>query len=93
LRFRLWRYSRSPELLALRLGPPKAGTVSPAGDAYRLFEQMRLVKQVREASAVDLSMDWLMPYMTKRRVEAGQISVLQRPSRRRDVNTHHPRGL
>jgi CRP/FNR family transcriptional regulator, cyclic AMP receptor protein len=28
---------------------------------------------VREASAVDLSMDWLMPYMTKRRVEAGQI--------------------
>ena len=42
-------------------------------NAYRLFEQMRLVKQVREASAVDLSMDWLMPYMTKRRVEAGQI--------------------
>jgi CRP/FNR family transcriptional regulator, cyclic AMP receptor protein len=42
-------------------------------NAYRLFEQMRLVKQVREATAVDLSMDWLMPYMTKRRVEAGQI--------------------
>jgi hypothetical protein len=28
-------------------------------NTYRLFEQMRLVKQVREASAVDLSMDWL----------------------------------
>ena len=41
-------------------------------NVYRLFEQMHLVKQVREASAVDLSMDWLIPYMTKRRVEAGR---------------------
>jgi CRP/FNR family transcriptional regulator, cyclic AMP receptor protein len=42
-------------------------------NAYRLFEQMHLVKEVRRASASDLSMDWLMPYMTKRRVVAGQI--------------------
>ena len=54
---------------------------------------MRLVKQVCEASAVDLSMDWLMRYITKRRVEAGQILFYKGQSRRRDVNTHHPRGL
>jgi CRP/FNR family transcriptional regulator, cyclic AMP receptor protein len=30
-------------------------------NAYRLFQQMHLVKRVREASAEDLSMDWLMP--------------------------------
>jgi hypothetical protein len=42
-------------------------------NAYRLYEQMRLVKKVREATVEDLSMNWLMHYMTKRRVEAGQI--------------------
>jgi CRP/FNR family transcriptional regulator, cyclic AMP receptor protein len=42
-------------------------------NAYRLYEQMRLVKKVREATVEDLSMNWLMPYMTKRRVEAGEV--------------------
>jgi CRP/FNR family transcriptional regulator, cyclic AMP receptor protein len=42
-------------------------------NAYRLYEQMRLVRKVRVAGNEDLSMDWLMPFMTKRRVEAGQI--------------------
>jgi CRP-like cAMP-binding protein len=42
-------------------------------NVYRLYEQIRLVRKVREASDKDLSMDWLMPYMTKRHVRAGQI--------------------
>ena len=42
-------------------------------NAYRLYEQMRLVGKVRKATVEDLSMNWLMPYMTKRRVEAGEI--------------------
>ena len=42
-------------------------------NAYRLYQQMRLLRKVRAGSNQDLSMDWLMPYMTKRRVEAGEI--------------------
>jgi CRP/FNR family transcriptional regulator, cyclic AMP receptor protein len=42
-------------------------------NAYRLYQQMRLLRKVRTASNQDLSMDWLMPYMTKRQVRAGQI--------------------
>lgn len=42
-------------------------------NVYRLYEQIRLVRKVREASDKDLSMDWLVPFMTKRSVRAGQI--------------------
>jgi len=42
-------------------------------NAYRLYEQTMLVRRVRKASNEGLSMDWLMPYMTKRRVHTGQI--------------------
>lgn len=42
-------------------------------NAYRLYEQAMLVRRVRKASNEGLSMDWLMPYMTKRQVQAGQI--------------------
>ncbi len=42
-------------------------------NAYRLHEQMRLVRKVRSASSTDLSLNCLMPFMTKRRVNAGQI--------------------
>jgi CRP/FNR family transcriptional regulator, cyclic AMP receptor protein len=42
-------------------------------NAYRLYEQTMLVRRVRKASSEDLSMDWLMPYMTKRQIHAGQI--------------------
>jgi CRP-like cAMP-binding protein len=42
-------------------------------NAYRLFEQAMLVRRVRKASNEGLSMDWLMPYMTKRQVRSGQI--------------------
>jgi CRP-like cAMP-binding protein len=42
-------------------------------NAYRLYEQMRLVRKVRRASNGDLSLDCLIPFMTKRQVHAGQI--------------------
>jgi CRP/FNR family transcriptional regulator, cyclic AMP receptor protein len=42
-------------------------------NAYRLYEQTMLVRRVRKASNEGLSMDWLMPYMTRRRVCRGQI--------------------
>ena len=42
-------------------------------NAYRLYEQAVLVRKVRKASNEGLSMDWLLPFMTKRQVQAGQI--------------------
>jgi CRP-like cAMP-binding protein len=42
-------------------------------NAYRLYEQAMLVRRVRKAINEGLSMDWLMPYMTKRQVRSGQI--------------------
>jgi CRP/FNR family transcriptional regulator, cyclic AMP receptor protein len=42
-------------------------------NAYRLYEQMRLVRKVRSASNKDFSMSCLMPFMTKRQVRAGQV--------------------
>ena len=42
-------------------------------NAYRLYEQVMLVRRVRKASNEGLSMDWLMPYMTRRQVYTGQI--------------------
>ena len=40
---------------------------------YRLHEMLALIKQVKAASQGDLSMDWLMPFMNKRAVSAGDI--------------------
>jgi hypothetical protein len=42
-------------------------------NVYRLAEMLKLIQQVKAASAGDLSMDWLKPFMTQRRIEAGQI--------------------
>jgi len=42
-------------------------------NAYRLFEQIRLVRRLKKASSSDLSMDWLMPYMQRQNIAAGQI--------------------
>jgi CRP/FNR family cyclic AMP-dependent transcriptional regulator len=42
-------------------------------NAYRLYEQMRLVRKIRSASNEDLSLNCLVPFMTKRQVRAGQI--------------------
>src|SRR5262245_9997336 len=38
----------------------------------RLYQMMQLVKKVEEASRGDLSMDWLKPFMKKRRYRAGE---------------------
>lgn len=42
-------------------------------NVYRLAEMLKLIRQVKAASAGDLSMDWLKPFMTRRPIEAGQI--------------------
>ncbi|HWM47550.1 MAG TPA: cyclic nucleotide-binding domain-containing protein [Xanthobacteraceae bacterium] len=42
-------------------------------NGYRLFEQLRLVRRLRAASSGDLSMDWLLPFMAKRTVRAGEV--------------------
>jgi hypothetical protein len=39
----------------------------------RLYQMLQLVKKVHEATRGDLSMDWLKPYMSKRRYGAGQV--------------------
>jgi CRP-like cAMP-binding protein len=41
-------------------------------NSYRLFEMLRLIKQVKAASNGDHSLDWLKPFMTKRSVKAGE---------------------
>ena len=42
-------------------------------NAVRLREMLRLTKQVREATRADLSMDWLKPFTTTRRAQAGEV--------------------
>jgi len=41
-------------------------------NAYRLYEQLRLVRKIRGASNKDLSMNCLVPFMTKCRFNTGQ---------------------
>jgi CRP-like cAMP-binding protein len=40
---------------------------------FRLYEQVRMLRRLRAASSSDLSMDWLLPFMIRRRVAAGQV--------------------
>ena len=42
-------------------------------NVVRLVQMLRLIRKVREASAGDLSMDWLKPFMTKRAAKAGDV--------------------
>lgn len=42
-------------------------------NSFRLYQMMELIKKVRAAASADLSMDWLQPFMTKRRFKKGQI--------------------
>jgi hypothetical protein len=42
-------------------------------NSYRLYEMVELIKKVRNAAAGDLRMDWLEPFMTKRRYRKGQV--------------------
>lgn len=40
---------------------------------YRLHQMLQLVRDVKKSVNSDLSMEWLKPFMTKRRCEAGEI--------------------
>ncbi len=42
-------------------------------NGYRLLEMIRLTRRVERASQGDVSMDWLKPFMTRRRYRAGQV--------------------
>lgn len=42
-------------------------------NAVRLYQMIRLIRQVKQASKSDLSMEWLKPFMTRRTVKAGEI--------------------
>jgi hypothetical protein len=42
-------------------------------NVYRFREMLGLIAQVKAASRGDLSMDWLMPFMSKRAVAAGEV--------------------
>ena len=41
--------------------------------SIRLYQMLELIKKVRAAAGADLSMNWLRPYMKKRRHRAGDI--------------------
>lgn len=40
---------------------------------YRLWEMLKLIRQVREASEGDHSMDWIKPLMSKHPIKAGDV--------------------
>jgi CRP/FNR family cyclic AMP-dependent transcriptional regulator len=42
-------------------------------NAVRLYQMLQLIQRVREASEGDLSMDWLKPFMTRRRCRKGDV--------------------
>jgi hypothetical protein len=42
-------------------------------NSYRLWEMLQLIKKVRAAATNDMSMDWLEPFMTKRRYRKGEV--------------------
>jgi hypothetical protein len=42
-------------------------------NVFRLYQMLELVKKVRVAAGRDLSMDWLEPFMTKRKCRQGDL--------------------
>ncbi len=42
-------------------------------NSVRLYQMLGLIKRVKQASKSDLSMEWLKPFMTRRKVKAGEI--------------------
>src|SRR5713226_3950616 len=42
-------------------------------NSLRLYQLIELIKKVRAAASSDLSMDWLEPFMTKRKYKKGEI--------------------
>ncbi len=42
-------------------------------NSFRLYQLLELIKKVRAAASSDLSMDWLEPFMTKRKYKKGDV--------------------
>jgi CRP/FNR family transcriptional regulator, cyclic AMP receptor protein len=42
-------------------------------NSYRLVQMIKLVGKVRRAASSDLSMDWIKPFMTRRKAKAGEV--------------------
>ena len=42
-------------------------------NSVRLYQMLGLIKRVKQASKSDLSMEWLKPFMTRRKTKAGEI--------------------
>ena len=42
-------------------------------NAYRLHQMLQLVRDVKKSVSSDLSMEWLKPFMTKRRTQTGEV--------------------
>ena len=42
-------------------------------NSVRLYQMLGLIKRVKHASKSDLSMEWLKPFMTRRKTKAGEI--------------------
>jgi len=42
-------------------------------NAFRLYQMLRLIQKVKLASKSDLSMEWLKPFMARRKVKTGEI--------------------
>jgi hypothetical protein len=42
-------------------------------NGYRLHQMLQLVRDVKKSVSSDLSMDWLKPFMTERKCEAGEM--------------------
>lgn len=42
-------------------------------NAYRLYQMLQLVRDVKRSVNSDLSMDWLKPFMTERKCHAGEV--------------------
>src|SRR3978361_1533058 len=42
-------------------------------NSYRLHQMLQLIRDVRKSVNSDLSMDWLKPFMTERKCNAGEV--------------------
>src|SRR6202165_1620533 len=42
-------------------------------NSYRLHQMLQLVRDVKKSVNSDLSMEWLKPFMTERKCEAGEV--------------------
>jgi Cyclic nucleotide-binding domain len=42
-------------------------------NSFRLYQMVELIKKVRAAASSDLAMDWLEPFMSKRKYKKGEI--------------------